>query len=141
MARLISRFDLTIDDKGRLVLPAAHRGRYQEGAILSPKTNHIAVYEPAEWDRFVEQLRMYRTSGEIDRETFNWVTMNAADPMPDGAGRVLIPGWMREQVGLDKDVLVGGNHEYLGIYRADYTQNVDPAIAGEAAAKVNALGL
>ena len=62
MARLINRFELTIDDKGRLVLPAAHRDRYEDGAVLSPKTDHIAIYEPVEWDRFIEQLSERRVS-------------------------------------------------------------------------------
>jgi MraZ protein len=141
MARLISRFLLTIDDKGRLVLPSAHRGRYEEGAILSPKTDHIAIYEPSEWDHFVEQLRAHRIAGEIDREAFNWITMNAADPRPDSAGRILIPAWMREQMGLEKEVMIGGNHEYLGIYHADYVSTVDPSVASRAAARVDQLGL
>jgi division/cell wall cluster transcriptional repressor MraZ len=141
MARLINRFDLTIDDKGRLVLPVAHRPRYEDGAVLSPKTDHIAIYEPAEWDRFIEQLKEHRVAGEITREDFNWVTMNAADPRPDGAGRILVPGWMREQVGLEREVLVAGAHEYLGIYRGDYVRTVDQAVARRAAATVNELGL
>jgi MraZ protein len=141
MARLINRFELTIDEKGRLVLPAAHRPRYEDGAVLSPKTDHIAVYEPVEWDRFIEQLKEHRVSGGIDREAFNWVTMNAADPRPDSAGRILVPAWMREQVGLDRDVMVGGAHEYLGIYRGDYVDTVDPEVARRAAATVNDLGL
>jgi division/cell wall cluster transcriptional repressor MraZ len=141
MARLISRFLLTIDEKGRLVLPAAHRGRYEEGAILSPKTDHIAIYEPSEWDRFVEQLKEHRLANEIAREDFNWITMNAADPRPDSAGRILIPGWMRDQMGLDREVMIGGAHEYLGIYKADYVTTIDPSVATRAAARVDQLGL
>ena len=141
MARLISRFLLNIDEKSRLVLPAAHRGRYEEGAVLSPKTDHIAIYEPAEWDRFVEQLKAHRISGEIDREAFNWIMMNAADPRPDTAGRILVPSWMRDQVGIDREVMVSGAHEYLGIYRADYVSTIDPAVAVRAAARVDQLGL
>ena len=49
--------------------------------------------------------------------------MNAADPRPDTAGRILVPAWMRDQIGLDREVIVGGAHEYLGIYRADYVDH------------------
>ena len=141
LSRLISRFELTIDGKGRLVLPSSHRPRYSDGAILSPRGTHIAVYEPEEWDRFIAQLTEYRVSGEIDRETFNWITINAADPTPDSAGRILIPGWMREEVGLGQQVLVGGAHDYLAIYPADYVTTVDPEIPRQAAIKMNTLGL
>lgn len=141
MARLISRHHLTIDDKGRLVLPAVHRARYEDGAVLSPKTNHIGIYEPDEWESFVSLLREARNELRLPRESFNYITMSSADPKPDSAGRILIPTWMREQIGLGNDVMVGGNHEYLGIYRGDYFETLDPSIPAAAAAQVEALGL
>ena len=67
--------------------------------------------------------------------------MNAADSTPDCAGRILVPAWMRDQVGLDRDVMVGGAHEYLGIYPSDHVDTVDPEVARRAAATVNDLGL
>lgn len=141
MARLIGRFLLSIDDKGRLVLPAAHRSRYAEGAILSPKTNHVAIYEPVEWDRFIGRLKEYRTAGEISREDFNWVTMNAADPRPDSAGRIVLPSWIREHLDLAGEALVAGADDYLAIYRPDYAESVDPETQTRALDKINVLGL
>jgi MraZ protein len=141
MARLINRYDQTIDDKGRLVLPAAHRERYEAGAVLANRGDHLAVYEPREWDHFVEQLRDARIAGNISRTQFNLVTMNAADPKPDSAGRILIPSWMREAVGLGKDVLVGGVHEYLAIYPNTHLDDIDPHEWESASQAIDALGL
>lgn len=141
MARLINRYDLRLDSKGRLVLPAVHRSRYEAGVVLSAKTDHVAIYEPAAWDEFVAGLTEARRDGRITREAFNLILMQAADPVPDAAGRVLLPSWMREQFGLEADVVIGGNGEYLGIYPGGYFDTIDPAFAREAAATADRLGL
>ncbi len=141
MARLMSHSIVKIDEKGRLVLPAVHRARYEEGAILSSRTKHIAIYEPAEWDAFVGRLRAQRELGELSRDSFNWVLMNSADPKVDSAGRILLPLYMRLDIELEREALVGGNDEYLGIYRPDYVETVAPEIAAIATATMNRLGL
>ena len=141
MSRLMSHSLVKIDDKGRLVLPAAHRSRYDDGAILSFRTDHIAIYEPAEWDTFVLQLRDNRINEKITRKEFNWVLMNSCDPKVDSAGRVLLPAYMRDALELDREALVGGNFEYLGIYRPDYVSNIAPEVAAMANDVINRLGL
>lgn len=141
MARLISHSIVKIDDKGRLVLPAIHRARYEEGAILSVRTEHLAIYEPAQWDVFVDRLRLKREIGEISRDEFNWVLMNSADPKVDSAGRILLPLYMRVGIKLEREALVGGNDDYLGIYKPDYAETLAPQIAATATATLNRLGL
>jgi len=141
VSRLMSHSLVKIDDKGRLVLPAAHRSRYEEGAILSFRNDHIAIYEPVEWDSFVLQLRDNRINGQMTREFFNWVLMNTCDPKVDSAGRVLLPTYMREALKLDREALVGGNFEYLGIYPPDYVTTISPRIAEQANDVINRLGL
>jgi DNA-binding transcriptional regulator/RsmH inhibitor MraZ len=141
MARLIARYELTIDGKGRLVLPAVHRSRYADGAVCSPRGDHLAIYEPSEWDRFVGELEDARRSGGIDREAFNWLTMNTIDPVPDQAGRILLPQWLRDEVGLERDVIVAGHGDYLGVHRGDYIRSVSPAVRSAAAESLNRLGL
>jgi len=141
MARLIGRHTVSLDDKGRLVLPAAHRERYSGGTVLFFRGDHIAVFEPTEWDAFVEQLRARRVAGQLSRERFNHLTMSAADPKPDSAGRVLVPAWMRDELGVDREAIVGGAHEYLAIYPKDYVESIPVETRREAYQQLDEMGL
>lgn len=141
MRRMIGRSDHTIDDKGRMVLPSIHRERFEAGAVLLARGSHIAVFEPSEWDGFIERLEALSGESRLTRTELNLILMDAADLKPDSAGRILIPAWMREQVGLDRDVMLGGNREYLGIYPRNYLDNVDPKVRGDALARVDSVGI
>lgn len=140
--RLLGRHFVRFDEKGRLVVPAQHRQRYESGCVLSTKPGHIAIYEPEEWDRFIDELAQARRAGRVRREVFNHVTTNAAEVKVDkSSGRMLIPAWMRAEVGLGDEVMFGGAHEYLGVYPGDHGASADPDVARAAAAEVEALGL
>lgn len=139
--RLLGRHFVRFDEKGRLVVPAQHRYRYESGCVLSTKPGHLAIYEPHEWDRFIDELAEARRAGRVRREVFNHVTSNAAEAKVDKSGRMLIPAWMRAEIGLGDDVMIGGAHEYLGVYPGDHVASVDPDVARAAAAEVEALGL
>lgn len=141
MARLINRFPVSIDDKGRVVLPAVHRERYAAGTVMVGRGDHIAVYEPAAWDEFVQQLTERRLAGQISRENFNFYTTSAADPKPDSAGRVLVPAWMREELGLGREAVIAGAHEYLAIYPKGYFESIPVEKRREAYAQLNEMGL
>lgn len=141
MSRLIGRHSVTLDGKGRLVLPAQHRTRYEHGAVLSSKPDHLGVYEPAAWDRFADDLETARREGRISSSDASIITRSAAEVRVDTAGRVLIPAWMREQFDLSGEVMVSGNHTYLGIYPGSYLERLDPEAVRQAAAQAEALGL
>ena len=44
MATFYGTANYSIDDKGRLVLPAAYRDEFAVGAVLSAKGDHVACY-------------------------------------------------------------------------------------------------
>ncbi len=141
MRRLIGRYEQSIDPKGRLVLPSTHRDRYVDGAILSVRDGHVAIYEPAAWDDFMEQLSERRKAGELSREVFNQVAGDAADVRADSAGRILLPQFMRTEIGLDREVVVQGAHEYLAIYPKSAADARDVETRRLAREQVDSIGI
>jgi MraZ protein len=139
--RLIGRYDQSIDQKGRLVLPSSHRERYLDGAILSLRDGHVAIYEPGAWDEFMAQLSERRRLGEVSREVFNQVAGDAADVRPDSAGRILVPQFMRTEIGLGREVVVQGAHEYLAIYPKDAVESRDLETRRLARQQVDSIGI
>jgi MraZ protein len=139
--RLIGRTEQAIDPKGRLVLPSNHRERYLDGAILSLRGNHLAVYEPEAWDEFVDKLSARLESGEVPRQVFNQIAGDAVDLRPDSAGRILIPQSMRSEIGLDREVVVQGAITYLAIYPKGAETSKDVETRTQARELVDAIGI
>jgi MraZ protein len=139
--RLIGRSDQAIDPKGRLVLPSVHRDRYVDGAVLSIRDGHLAIYEPAAWDEFMAELSERRKAGEVPRDVFNQIAGDAADVRADSAGRILLPQFMRSEVGLDREVVVQGAYEYLAIYPKSTADARDPETRRLAREQVDSIGI
>ena len=119
LPRLVGQTRAKLDDKGRLVLPSQHRERFAEDAVLLVRGDHLGLYEGAAWDEFCAEIEERRREGRIDREAIARITQQATEVRPDSAGRILVPTWMRDAVGLvlKEEVTVAGNLNYLGIYR------------------------
>ena len=141
MRRLIGTTEQSIDPKGRLVLPSNHRERYGDGAILSLREDHLAIYEPAAWDVFIDKLLARLEQGEVTRRAFNVIAGDAVDLRPDTAGRILIPQSMRTELGLDREVEVKGAITYLAVYPRGATTERDLEDRRQARQIVDAIGI
>ena len=163
MARLIARYELTIDGKGRLAFPGLvdphmHTGIYsplaedavsesraaaQGGKALTAYFRLVGCgHIPGFTIKFPKPFINFRGRYfSIFKCCFNWLTMNTIDPVPDQAGRILLPAWLRDEVGLGREVIVAGHNDYLGVHRGDYIETVSPAVRAAAAESLNRLGL
>lgn len=114
-------FDHTVDPKGRLVVPSRYRDDFRDGGHLSLRHDHIALYDPAGWQRFLDRLRQDYNDGHFDRDEFNQILALSADVTPDGQGRFGITPKLRElaEIDVESKVVVVGVDDYLGIYRPD----------------------
>lgn len=138
---LIDSFDHAIDGKGRVVLPAAFRDRYATGAVLSSKGDHVACYSLDAWEEFLEALRAKRHEGLITRDECNLITGLSSAVKPDAQGRILLNPRIRASVGLEQNVIIQGNDDYIGIYAADAWEREGAVTLAEVSAKMNRLGL
>jgi DNA-binding transcriptional regulator/RsmH inhibitor MraZ len=130
LPRLVGQRRAKLDDKGRLVLPSEHRERFAEDAVLLVRGDHLGLYEGAAWDDFLGEIEERRRAERVDREAIARITQQATEVRPDSAGRILIPTWMREAIGLElkEEVSVAGNGNYLGIYRPARLAAPDPDV-------------
>ena len=106
---------ITIDDKGRMSIPTAHRE-----AIAQASDNRMVVtynpFEPdslwifptPEWEKVRDQVLALTTSKAVHRNLQRKLVGAAAHIEVDAAGRVQLPLSQRETAGLQKRaVLVG----------------------------------
>jgi MraZ protein len=105
----VGTFEHTIDDKGRLTLPAKWRSELAGGVFITRGADKCLYILP--------RVKFESIAGEIDGQGMEradaraWsrhIAGMATDADPDKQGRVIIPTNLREFAGLDNDVVVVG---------------------------------
>lgn len=110
---------LSLDDKGRLMIPA--RFRYELGENLyitrGPDRN-LLIYPESEWLKQVEFLEALPDNKAFSRhiKRFFYTGMTCSF---DNQGRILIPLLLREHSGLNREVVVVGMSKYLEVWSTE----------------------
>lgn len=98
----------TIDTKGRLIVPAKFREALGDEFVVTLGLDGcLFAYPDEEWQNFVAQLKTLPGSREA-RQLQRYFMAGAAACEVDKQGRILIPGKLREQAGLEKDIIFVG---------------------------------
>ena len=113
----VGTFEHSLDDKGRLVLPSAFRGRLSESAFLTPYENCLALWPEQEFRAFVERLTEKVRTGEAKPNAMRIFTAHASSVKPDGQGRIGIAPRLREYAGLDGEVTLTGSLDHIEIWQ------------------------
>lgn len=104
----MGEYNHTIDAKGRIIVPAKFRDALGEHFVVTVGLDGcLFVYPNEEWQHFVTELRNLPGNKEA-RQLQRYFMAGAADCEVDKQGRILIPNNLREQAGLDKDIVFVG---------------------------------
>lgn len=112
---LIGRYEYTLDPKNRLSVPP----RFRE-ALLQEKGDRLFLtsglesclylFLPSQWERLLaNDLQAFSMADKEQERAFKRKFFaEACDVEPDGAGRILIPQYLKEHAGLKASVYVQG---------------------------------
>lgn len=107
----------TLDDKGRVILPARFRDRLSAGLVFAPGQDRcIDVYPVSTFERRVEELRSLPREDQRARAYLRVFLAGAHQDSPDGQGRVTVPQRLRDYAGLDKELTVVGADEKVEVW-------------------------
>lgn len=110
----------TLDNKGRVILPARYREELADGLVFTPAQDRcIDVYPVTAFERRVEELRRLPREDERARKFVRVFMAGAHQESPDSQGRVVIPPRLRTYAGLTKEVTINGADEKLEIWDRD----------------------
>lgn len=114
----LGEYEHTLDDKGRLTLPAKFRDSFQGGLVLTRGMDGCLVaYPRADWDALVEsRLAALDLLSRDDRMIQRYFFSGAAEAAPDRQGRVGIPPPLAAHAGLAREVVVAGVFDHLEIW-------------------------
>ncbi|MFV2062218.1 MAG: division/cell wall cluster transcriptional repressor MraZ [Chloroflexota bacterium] len=104
----------TVDDKGRLAVPARFRAELAQGAQVSKWIDGCAALFPkADWDVLAEKTAALPVTDQGSR-TFQRFLFGAAFEITlDRQGRFVLPGVLREFAQLESEVVVVGARNRL----------------------------
>ena len=124
---------LTLDAKGRLAIPTKHRDALtmqdddaQAGGLVltvNPVGSHLLLYKESVFNEMQRQL-MALPSFDEDIKQLQLVMVGMAEDVEmDSAGRILVSSVLRDEVGLDKDVVfVGQGNRFQVWAKAAYDE-------------------
>lgn len=120
------RYEHTVDDRGRVAMPARYRREFDDGAVLtlSPE-GCVEVYTIKSFDEMSEHVIAEpptHLKGRRLRRAFFGLSWDAE---LDGQGRILIPQQLRDDAGLEGPVVIHARRECLEVWnRERYTEEL-----------------
>ncbi|HWR59672.1 MAG TPA: division/cell wall cluster transcriptional repressor MraZ [Thermodesulfovibrionales bacterium] len=124
----------TVDEKGRLMIPAPFREIFSTQYssrlyITNAAFDHcLHIYPYEEWARLEEKVRALPKMLEEVRFFMRRVIASAQECSFDKQGRLLIPAAHREDSGIKGDVVIVGQIDRVELWdREEWDRVVDPA--------------
>lgn len=125
MLNLIGDFEVSMDAKCRISLPAGLRKQLPEGeeeyfvVNRSFELNCINLYTKGEWAKIVDKLTSLNAFNPKIEKMKRLLLSGSAKLELDSAGRLLIPKGLVELVGLKKDVVIQAQINKIEIWDKD----------------------
>lgn len=105
----IGEYRHSIDEKGRLIVPAKLREQLGREFIATKGLDKcLYLYPMDEWKNVENQLRQKVMTDPDSRRIVRFFLAGAVPCELDKQGRVLIPNQLREFAGIEKDVVLAG---------------------------------
>lgn len=106
---LLGEYQHTIDDKGRLTMPARFREELGETFIVTRGLDHcLFVFPLAEWKALEARLKALPMTQATARAFVRILFSGATECTLDRQGRVLIPPALRQHARLQRDAVIIG---------------------------------
>ncbi len=121
----LGEFAHTIDNKGRLTIPAKFREDVKDGLVVTRGFDqNLMLFTLEGWRELADRIAQRPLADEDVRAFRRRVFSGAVDLKPDRQGRVLLPPYLREFAGLDGEVIVAGMYNYVELWSAQTWQTV-----------------
>ncbi len=114
----LGEFQHSIDEKGRIKLPAKLKEAFEDGAVIMERVDGSLNLYPRDTfekkiaERFANMDEFDPTENDMRED----IGASSEVVTVDKGGRIMIPARMREITGIDRDVSIIGNFTHLTIW-------------------------
>ncbi len=117
--------NVTLDDKGRVAIPARYRDRIRDRAdghlvvtasipILGGP--HLRIYMQPDWEELARKLNRLPALHPTTLALQRLMIGQASEPDMDGHGRILVNRTMREHAGIERQAMLVGQGNRLELW-------------------------
>ncbi len=141
----IGEFRHSIDQKGRIAIPAKFRAKLSGGAIITRGLDHcLFVFTNKDWEILAQKLVALPLAQANSRAFVRLMLSGASDVELDTQGRILVPDYLRKYAGLSKEAVVAGLYNRMEVWDVkawnDYKAKTESQ-SEEIAEKLSELGI
>jgi MraZ protein len=138
----LGEFRYTIDDKGRLTIPARYRPLLGESVVITRGFDrNLIAFSLDGWKEYTDRIKNLPLTDPNAREFRRRMFSGAADVVPDKQGRILLPPFLREFANITDEVVISGNYNHFEIWNADAWQPVRESMEDEPGTAWEDLGI
>ncbi len=117
MTVFLGEYQHTVDQKGRLAIPAKFREELADGAVVTRGLDKcLVIYPGSEWASLAERVsRLPQTQPNV-RTLSRLLFSGAVDLSLDGQGRTILPQYLRTYAGIAANVAVIGLYQRIEVW-------------------------
>ncbi|HMR91958.1 MAG TPA: division/cell wall cluster transcriptional repressor MraZ [Chitinophagaceae bacterium] len=109
MTGIFGGYDVTLDAKGRFLLPAGFKKQLSDEETIrfymtKEVDGSLNLFTEKNWIPFYNRVSVLNSFNERERVVKRFYLDEAAMVEPDSAGRLLVPAHLKEFAGLQKDL-------------------------------------
>jgi MraZ protein len=113
----LGRYEHTIDEKGRLTIPARYRELLENGAYVTQGFDGNLIVLPApSFEQMYQHVNGMSMTDPVARQLKRFMFSNAERCDFDRAGRMLLPQFLRESAELNGNAILVGVGDYFEIW-------------------------
>ena len=113
----LGQYQHSIDDKGRLMVPARFRELLEDGAYLTQGFDKcLMVMTDAYFKQVYERINAMNLADPTARLLRRLILSNAYPVEVDKVGRILVNGNLRQFAGLESNAIVAGQGDYFEVW-------------------------
>jgi MraZ protein len=128
-------WEYTLDDKGRITLPAKFREELGETVLLGRGTSgQVNVYTRDAWTSLAESLGQADPALELVRSARRLI-FAVNEHEIDKQGRIMVPPFLRRYANLGYEAVILGNKDRFEIWNRDRWQEQSARMAAQTAGR------
>jgi MraZ protein len=137
----IGEFTATIDEKGRISIPAKFRPQLKSKVVVTRGLDSsLFLYTLDEWKKLAEKLASLPISTANTRAFSRLMLAGAMDCEIDKQGRIILPGYLKEFAKINKRLVFAGLYNRVEIWSEELWQRYKSATEKESNAIAEQLG-
>ena len=107
----------SVDDKGRLAVPAKFRAQLGAGAVVSRWLDAcLAIHTQDGWSDLSAKVAALPITDQNARRFSRLIFAGAAEVELDRQGRILLPAFLRDHIDLGAEAVVVGSRDHAEIW-------------------------